>query len=106
MTAQETFMQLWGEVADLSAASEILGWDQETKMPKNGQGARAKVEATLARIHHSKLTSSEMTDALAAAMKKGDKMTVTFQSAQRKNISVPVTLRGFTAAYTKLKIAK
>jgi len=49
---------------------------------------------------------TEMTDALAAAMKKGDKMTVTFQSAQRKSVSVPVTLRGFTAAYNKLKIKK
>ncbi len=49
---------------------------------------------------------TEMTEALAAAMKKGAKMTVTFQSAQRKNVSVPVTLRGFTAAYNKLKTAK
>ena len=45
---------------------------------------------------------SEISDELLAAMKKGIKMTVTFLSAARKPVTVPVTLTGFTASYSKL----
>ncbi len=48
----------------------------------------------------------EISDELLAALKKGNQMSVSFLSAARKRISVPVTLKGFTAAYGKLKTAE
>lgn len=48
----------------------------------------------------------EISDELLVALKKGDQMAVSFMSAARKRLSVPVTLKGFTAAYSKLKVAK
>lgn len=41
-------------------------------------------------------------DELLASLKKGTQLTVAFKTAQRKDIAVPVTLIGFTAAYTQL----
>jgi len=64
--ARAAFLDLWGEVEDLSRASQTLEWDQETNMPAKGQEARGKVLATLAGLRHAKLTSPELADALAA----------------------------------------
>lgn len=45
---------------------------------------------------------AEMTAELLAALRQGRTLTVTFQSAQRQTIAVPVTLSGFSAAYERL----
>ncbi len=63
---QALFLERWAEIDDLTAASELLGWDQETYMPAKGQTGRGKVLATLAGLHHAKLTSPELRDALDA----------------------------------------
>ena len=44
------------EIADLSGASAVLGWDQATYMPKGGAVARARQGATLNRLAHEKFT--------------------------------------------------
>ncbi len=58
---------LLGEVADLSAAASVLGWDQQTYMPPKGTPARAMQLATLGRLAHEKFISDEMGEALERA---------------------------------------
>ena len=52
--------ELLGEIWDISKASAILGWDQQTKMPPRGAAGRAEQLATLGRIAHEKFTSAEI----------------------------------------------
>lgn len=59
--------ELLGEVADLSNAAGLLGWDQQTYMPAGGAGGRAMQLATLSRLAHEKFTSSELGEAIEAA---------------------------------------
>lgn len=40
---------------------------------------------------------------LLAALKRGVTLSVTFQDAQQRDIAVPVSLNGFTAAYEKIQ---
>jgi carboxypeptidase Taq len=44
------------ELADLESAGALLGWDQETFMPKGGADGRSQVSSTLAGVIHQKLT--------------------------------------------------
>ncbi len=44
------------EVVDLSQASAVLGWDQETMMPKKGARFRATQQATLQGLLHERFT--------------------------------------------------
>ncbi|MCL4508048.1 MAG: carboxypeptidase M32 [Chloroflexi bacterium] len=60
------------ELADLGAATAILDWDQQTKMPPKGAEARAHQLATLQGIHHERLTSAALRDALEGAETAGD----------------------------------
>jgi carboxypeptidase Taq len=48
------------EVADLSNASSLLGWDQQTYMPIGGGEARGQQLATIDKIAHQKATSDEV----------------------------------------------
>lgn len=50
---------LW-EVADLRAASNVLGWDQLVNMPEAGAQDRGEQISTLERILHIKATSEEI----------------------------------------------
>ena len=69
-SAQERLFELWGEVVDLGSAMAVLQWDQETQMPPKGQESRGKQLATLAGIHHAKMTDPALADALDAAAPK------------------------------------
>ena len=69
MTASmDHFLRLWSEISDLTAAQELLSWDQETMMPTGGQQGRAALAATLAGLWHQALTSSELSDTIAALL--------------------------------------
>ncbi|NNF05608.1 MAG: carboxypeptidase M32 [Candidatus Eisenbacteria bacterium] len=57
-------LDLAAEISDIESAEALLSWDQETKMPKKGVQGRSKVSATLAGLHHEKLTQSEIGDLL------------------------------------------
>ena len=48
------------EVADLNAASAVLGWDQQTYMPSGSAEGRGEQLATLGQIAHIKFTSDEV----------------------------------------------
>ncbi|RMH15895.1 MAG: carboxypeptidase M32 [Acidobacteria bacterium] len=64
--ADETRLyEIWGEIADLEAATELLEWDQETFMPAAGQEGRGKLLGTVAALIHRRLTSPELADVLA-----------------------------------------
>jgi len=48
------------EVADLTYAADLLGWDQQTYMPPGGAGNRGYQLATLAKLGHIKFTDPEV----------------------------------------------
>jgi carboxypeptidase Taq len=52
------------EVCDLSGASSLLSWDQETNMPKKGAAARAQVLSTLAGLRHERFTQPKIGELL------------------------------------------
>jgi carboxypeptidase Taq len=56
-----------GEINNIYRAGAILSWDQHTKMPPGGAGARAEQMATLATIGHSKFVAEETGNLLCAA---------------------------------------
>ncbi|MDP7246728.1 MAG: carboxypeptidase M32 [Planctomycetota bacterium] len=68
MTAasEEKLFALWRELSDISSASAVLEWDQETYMPSKGQEGRGRSLSTLAGIRHRLLTSPDLVDALSA----------------------------------------
>jgi carboxypeptidase Taq len=57
------------EIEDLRNAAQVLGWDQQTMMPRRGAPARAEALATLERISHEMFTSGETGHLLEAAAK-------------------------------------
>ncbi len=63
--AEGRLYELWGEIRDLSAAFDLLDWDQETYMPEGGLESRGKVGATLAGLKHRLLTAPELADVIA-----------------------------------------
>jgi carboxypeptidase Taq len=87
-TARTAFLELWGEVEDLSRAAQALEWDQETQMPAKGQPARGKVLATLAGLRHAKLTAPELADRLAAfeAQAEADGDDAAMAAAARRDV--------------------
>ena len=52
--------EVLGEVADISNAAALLGWDQQTYMPPAGGEARGQQLATLGKIANQKSTSEEV----------------------------------------------
>jgi carboxypeptidase Taq len=52
------------EVSDLSGATALLSWDQETNMPRKGAVARAQVLSTLAGLRHERFTDPKVGELL------------------------------------------
>ncbi|MEW6028913.1 MAG: carboxypeptidase M32 [Chloroflexota bacterium] len=52
--------QIMAEVADLNNAAALLGWDQQTYMPRGGAEARGNQLATLGKIAHEMFTSDKV----------------------------------------------
>ncbi|MBZ0269437.1 carboxypeptidase M32, partial [bacterium] len=57
-------LDCWADFEDLTKASQILEWDQETKMPSTGAPARSNQLATLAKVAHERLVSPDFKKAL------------------------------------------
>jgi carboxypeptidase Taq len=66
-TAFTSLKERLAEVADLSRAAGVLGWDQRVTMPPKGAEARAEALATLGRIAHETFTADETGRLLDAA---------------------------------------
>lgn len=56
----ERLREIWAEASDLSAASAVLGWDEQCYMPPGGAAARAQQLATLRRLVHERIASDEV----------------------------------------------
>jgi carboxypeptidase Taq len=56
----ESLRQKLAEVDDLGRVMRILGWDQQTMMPRSGAAARAHHLATMERVAHEQFTSPEI----------------------------------------------
>ncbi len=67
MSSLEDLKERLGVVADLDAASAVLGWDQETYMPPGAIEARAAQLTTLARLSHETFTGEAIGRLLEAA---------------------------------------
>jgi carboxypeptidase Taq len=60
---QETYdalLERLGEVADIGGALGLLGWDQQTIMPKAGAEVRARRMATLTKLYDERFSSDEL----------------------------------------------
>src|SRR5579859_696426 len=55
-----TLLGRLGEVQDIAGAAGILSWDQRTKMPEAGAGARADQLSTVTRLAFERFTSDEI----------------------------------------------
>lgn len=65
----KALLDLSAELTHLEGAAELLAWDQETYMPPKGGPTRAKQLATIAGIHHEKLTDPKVGRLLKKAKK-------------------------------------
>lgn len=63
----DRMMVVQREVADIGGALSLLGWDQETYMPRRGAETRGRQLGTLAGISHTRFTSAEMGAAISEA---------------------------------------
>lgn len=59
MEKLDLFKTKLNEVADISAAMALLGWDQQTYMPRGGAQDRGDIFSTMAGLLHEKATSPE-----------------------------------------------
>ncbi|MFN8177300.1 MAG: carboxypeptidase M32 [bacterium] len=66
-TEMKAFLDRWAEYQDLSKASQVLEWDQETMLPEGGAPARGDHLATLAKVAHEKLVARDFRKALKEA---------------------------------------
>jgi carboxypeptidase Taq len=60
------------EVSDLNGASSVLGWDQQTYMPRHGAQTRGHQLATLDRLAHLKFTAPEVGELIEALTPAAD----------------------------------
>lgn len=94
----ERMLELWAEIQDLNRATALLQWDQETYMPEGGHAGRASSLSTLAGIHHAKITSPELRDALedaAASAEDGSVLAAQVREARRhieRSAKIPADL--------------
>ncbi|HYV35617.1 MAG TPA: carboxypeptidase M32, partial [Gemmataceae bacterium] len=69
MTAEDAYAGLvqWSQqAATLASCAEMLGWDEETYMPRGGVAHRARQMALLAGLHHERLTDPRLGDLIEA----------------------------------------
>jgi carboxypeptidase Taq len=58
--------ELHFQAATLGSIGSMLGWDQETYMPRKGGGHRAEQQELIARLHHERATDKRIGELLAA----------------------------------------
>lgn len=68
-TEVKKLLDHWGEFEDITRATSVLEWDQETYLPKEGAPARGTHIATLAGIAHERISSKKFRKALRSAEK-------------------------------------
>src|SRR5215210_1100058 len=69
MRARAAYDELIGRVREaalLASCAELLGWDEQTYMPRGGVAHRGDQMALLAGLHHEKLTDPRVGELLGA----------------------------------------
>jgi carboxypeptidase Taq (M32) metallopeptidase len=74
--AFQTLRELLGRLDDLERVANLLSWDQETKLPREGAAARAEQRATIERLAHELVAGDELARALDAVGDPPDPETV------------------------------
>ncbi|MFT6762645.1 MAG: carboxypeptidase Taq [Candidatus Aldehydirespiratoraceae bacterium] len=91
MTAAQTLMSTWGDIAALGSAAAVLSWDQETQMPPKGQASRGHALAVLAGLHHDKMTDPALAEviemAAVEAASTGDTLLADQVEAARRDVT-------------------
>src|SRR3954464_6702699 len=64
--AYEELIRRARELGVLASCSALLGWDEQTYMPKGGSAHRGEQMACLAGLHHERATDSRMGELLAS----------------------------------------
>lgn len=66
-TRYDRMIEIQKEVSDIYGALSLMGWDQETYMPRKGAISRGRQLATLSGLAHTRFTSDEMGAAIEGA---------------------------------------
>jgi carboxypeptidase Taq len=74
ITALDQLKTRLGEIHDLHRANAVLGWDQQTYMPRGGSNARAEQSATLQKISHEIFTADATGRLIDAAAHEADRL--------------------------------
>jgi carboxypeptidase Taq len=86
------------EISDLSAASDVLNWDQATYMPEGGAGARGRQRATLNRLAHERAIEPALGGLIDGLTRYGENLPFDSDDASlirlarrdfQKNIKIP-----------------
>lgn len=103
MEAINQLKEILAEVSDLHGASAILGWDQQTYMPRGGAETRGQQMATLDRLAHALFTRPEVGELLEVLMPRVSQMEADSDEARlimvthrlyHKQVKVPAQLVG------------
>ena len=70
MTKLDELKTIINEISDINKAAAVLGWDQETYMPKGGIIDRANQMATLSKISHEKFTAEKVGELIVGTEKE------------------------------------
>ncbi|MEE4298032.1 MAG: carboxypeptidase M32 [Pseudomonadales bacterium] len=73
-TAYDELMKLTREASLLGSTAALVGWDQETMMPKGGIAHRSRQLAQLARLQHEMATNPKIGELLSACEEDADLM--------------------------------
>lgn len=71
MSAYERLLKKVAELRDLQGVLGLLTWDQETYLPKKGEGSRAEQLATLQGLYHERLVDGALGDLVGEAAAQG-----------------------------------
>jgi carboxypeptidase Taq len=74
MTAYKALMAHRRETEALASVAGLLGWDQETMMPRGGGDQRAEEQVAMEAVLHARRTDPRIGDWLAAADPAGDEV--------------------------------
>jgi carboxypeptidase Taq len=72
--ALETLESRYAEIRDLQHTVSILGWDQQTQMPRGGAAERGRQFATLSGLIHERKTAPELLDAVEKLERKSESL--------------------------------
>jgi carboxypeptidase Taq len=95
MTAYADLLEYQRQTEALAGIAGLLGWDQETMMPKGASGQRAEQMAAIETVLHARRTDARIGDWLESAVPPDEVATATLRHIRRsfdRNRKVPARL--------------